>query len=186
MRIFEYNNFSLSLNMPEILLVPEFRAIIEHDKSKAKDKAFRMFTYAYLLLDFRSPFKDYTEEERMEEAKKAANVNKVLVESEEMQGLLKKYEEILMSNKLLAIVRDMYISIDQFREYFRTVNFHEKIEAGPNKGKLLHQPSDLLKVYKEMRNLFDTVKMLEQQIKEELSEDSSVRGDQEMGWIMGQ
>jgi hypothetical protein len=58
MNVFLYDNLNrqLELNEPEILLIKEFKALLDRDKTKHKDKAFRELTYIYLALDWKSPY----------------------------------------------------------------------------------------------------------------------------------
>jgi len=58
MNVFLYNNVSkeLELNEPEILLVKEFRELLNRDKSKSKDRAWAELTYIYLAIDWKSPY----------------------------------------------------------------------------------------------------------------------------------
>ena len=64
MRIFDYDNFRLTLNKHEILLIPEFLKVMESDSSKDKKEAFKIFTYCYLLVDWQSPYAAFSEEEK--------------------------------------------------------------------------------------------------------------------------
>ena len=70
MNVFMYNNLTkvLELNEPEILLIKEFNDLYKRDKSKSKDRAWAEFTYIYLAIDWKSPYNQYTEQEKHEEA----------------------------------------------------------------------------------------------------------------------
>ena len=50
MNVFIYDNLSkqLDLNEPELLLVKEFKALIDRDKAKNHAQAFKELTYIYL------------------------------------------------------------------------------------------------------------------------------------------
>jgi len=63
MNVFVYDNVNnrIELNEPEILLVTEFRNLLERDKTKEKKRLFREFTYIYLALDWKSPYNQYAE-----------------------------------------------------------------------------------------------------------------------------
>ena len=70
MNVFVYDNVNnrLEINEGEILLVREFKNLFDKDKSKDKSQAFKELTYIYLALDWKSPYSQYTELERHEEA----------------------------------------------------------------------------------------------------------------------
>jgi len=63
MNVFTYDNGTkyLDLNEPEILLVREFKALLDRDKTKTKTRATKELTYIYLALDWKSPYCDYLE-----------------------------------------------------------------------------------------------------------------------------
>ena len=56
MNVFNYDNLNkqLEINEPEILLVREFKALLDRDKTKRKEKATRELTYMYLAMDYKS------------------------------------------------------------------------------------------------------------------------------------
>lgn len=56
MDFFKYKDHKLILNIPEILLVKEFKAVLDEDTSKDKKFAFKVFQYIWLLLDWKSPY----------------------------------------------------------------------------------------------------------------------------------
>ena len=73
-KIFLYDNVNnrIELNVPEILLIREFKALMDKKRNiTPKDKegklgtqAFKEFTYIWLALDWLSPYADYAEQER--------------------------------------------------------------------------------------------------------------------------
>ncbi len=185
MKIFDYTNYTLTLHMPEILLVREFKQVLDKDKSKEKEKAFSIFQYGFLVKDFKSPYKDYTEDERITEALKDTGLTEATLKEEYVKEFLFKYQQILDSNRILRMISSVYRTLDELEIYFKTVNFTEKVEHGARKGTLLYDPLDLLKTIKEVKTLIDTIKHLEQQAREELSkEDVGIRGDDDEGLIM--
>ena len=67
---FTYDNVNnkLELNEPEILLIKEFKDLLEKDKTKGKTLFWKELTYIYLAISWKSPYSQYTELERHEEA----------------------------------------------------------------------------------------------------------------------
>ena len=169
MQIFNYENFELTLNMPEILLVKEFKEVVESDTSKDKRWAFKVFTYVWLSLDWRSPFVNYTEELRLKESLKQSSLTDEESKSEFVVRCFLKYKELLDSNLKLSIVGDMRKSIEQYRHYFRTVNFTEKVESGARKGTLLYDPEQYIKIMKNTNEIFNAIDVMEETLRKELS-----------------
>jgi len=58
MNVFNYDNLNkeLEVNEPELLLIREFKALLDRDKSTHKSKATRELTYIYLAIDWKSPY----------------------------------------------------------------------------------------------------------------------------------
>ena len=70
MNVFTYDNANnrLEINEPEILLIREFKALSDRDKTKNKSRLWRELTYIYLAIDWKSLYNQYTEQERHQEA----------------------------------------------------------------------------------------------------------------------
>jgi hypothetical protein len=76
--IFQYDSRlnRVELDMPEILLVKEFAALVKYERNICKEdpkgikclRAFREFTYIWLALDWKSPYADIPEQDRHHEA----------------------------------------------------------------------------------------------------------------------
>jgi len=65
---FEYDNGVLELTDCNILLLREFKALMDRDKTKGKTKLMKELTYIYLAISWKSPYNNYSEQERHEEA----------------------------------------------------------------------------------------------------------------------
>ena len=85
LHIFQYNNDNgeVILEKGEILLIREFAALMENKRNICKEdstgekhlRAYREFTYIWLAIDWESFYKDYSEQERHQEALKDANLS---------------------------------------------------------------------------------------------------------------
>lgn len=183
MNLFIYENYKLTLNHPELLLVKEFRDIWESDNSKNKDVAHKMFTYLYLFCDWKSVYSNFLIEDKVKAATKDSGLTDEQVLSNLIENAKKKYLEILESNPKLGVIRDIRHSINSFRVYLRTVNFIDKIESGARKGDMLYSPKDYLSVIEKSNKIFEQIDYLEKTLKEELEKKEDIRGDQEDGYF---
>ncbi len=70
MNVFIYDNGNnrLEINEPEILLIKEFKALSDRDKTKNKERLWKELTYIYLAIDWKSLYSQYSEQERHVEA----------------------------------------------------------------------------------------------------------------------
>jgi hypothetical protein len=61
MKIFEQKDEKIIVNT-EVLIVPEFKAIYDRDKTKGKHQAFKEFAYIYHISDINSVYSAYSED----------------------------------------------------------------------------------------------------------------------------
>ena len=101
MNVFMYNNLTkvLELNEPEILLIKEFNDLYKRDKSKSKDRAWAEFTYIYLAIDWKSPYNQYTEQEKHEEALNDSGLTEEKFNDPIFRAACRKYRALQDSNK---------------------------------------------------------------------------------------
>lgn len=184
MKIFEYKNFNLSLNLPEILLIPEFKAVLDFDKSKDKEQSFKIFTYGYLLIDWNSPFREYSDEDRKREALLSAELTEKNVENEMVSSFINKYNEIINSNRIIRYIKSTWESIDKLEEYCKKVDLLETVESGARRGSLVHNVNDYRNTIMKMPDLIKTAKELRDQLKEEMGGDEeAARGNVDKGYF---
>lgn len=178
MKLFDYENYNLTLNKKEILLVKEFRDIWEADKTKDKKNAFKAFTYLYLVCDFASPIRDLEDKEKR--ALESAGLDKI---DEKIEKAVKVYNEINYSKPTLKMISNMNKAMNELGIYFRTVNFVEKVQSGARKGTLLYDPKELMVIMKQAGDILDQVKKLEKRAIEEMNlEEGTARGGVEIGY----
>ena len=184
MKIFEYKNFELSIHLPEILLIPEFKKVLDSDKSKDKKKAFQIFTYGYLLLDWNSPFREYSDEDRKKESLISSGLKEEELNTDVVIFFIKKYEEILNSNRIIRSIKSTWTMLDKLDDYANTVDLTMIIEAGPNKGKLVHSVKEVRDTIKQMAELIQKAKELRNVLKEEMQDDGvKSRGNNTVGYF---
>ena len=72
LNVFDYDQGTgtVILNSADLALIKEFKTLIQRDKEKAD----REFTYIYLAIDWKSPYSNYSEQERHEAALSDANI----------------------------------------------------------------------------------------------------------------
>lgn len=90
--------FDLSKNQivvrPEVLNIPEFKAIWKRDKDRFKKNAFKKFEYIYYLADYKSPYANYPESERLKRIKEDFDIGEKELEDAYVTAALEKYREL--------------------------------------------------------------------------------------------
>lgn len=90
--------FDLSKNQivvrPEVLNIPEFKVIWKRDKDRFKKNAFKKFEYIYYLADYKSPYANYPELDRLKRIKEDFNIGNKEMEDEYVTAALEKYRDL--------------------------------------------------------------------------------------------
>ena len=188
--IFVYNNQinRVELNTPEILLVKEFSDLLEPSRNKCKEdpsgllglRAFREFTYIWLAICWKSIYADYDEQERHQEALRDAEMTDEEFNNPEFRAACRKFKAIQESNKSIRLLHSANSMVDKFIDYFENA---DPMERDEQTGKPIYKVKD---IQAEMKNLIDvhsTMVELENQVKKQITEKSSIRGGATEGYI---
>ena len=72
LNVFDYDQGTgtVILNSADLAIIKEFKTLIQRDKERAD----REFTYIYLAIDWKSPYSNYSEQERHEAALQDASI----------------------------------------------------------------------------------------------------------------
>ena len=174
MNVFVYDNVNnrLEINEGEILLVREFKNLFNKDKSKDKSQAFKELTYIYLALDWKSPYSQYTELERHEEALRDSGLTEEEFNNPVFREACRKYRALQDSNKSIKMLNAAKTAVDRFIDYFEViVDVNERDQNGKpifSAEKVMKEVSNLTKVHQELIDL-------ENAVKKELIEQSTLR-----------
>lgn len=175
MNMFSYNSLTkqLEINEPEIFLVKEFKDLVTRDKTKTKDRVTRELAYIYLAIDWKSPYNQYSEQERHEEAISDSGLSEPEFNDPMFREACRKYRALQDSNKSIKLLEAAKRAADQFIEYFETIiDLNERDISGKpifSAEKVMKEMAMLSKVHEELVTLED-------QVKKELTEQSTVRG----------
>lgn len=175
MNVFLYDNARnrIELNDPEILLVKEFKKLYDRDKTKDKSKLFRELTYMFLAIDWKSPYVDYTEQERHEEALSDASLTEAEFNDPDFRAACRKYRALQDSNKSIQLLSAAENAADQFIDYFN--NIVDLNERDPNTGKPVFQAEKVMKEMSMLNQVHEQLTILKDQVRKELSATSSIR-----------
>ena len=181
--IFVYNNQinRVELNIPEILLVKEFADLLKPERNKCKEdpkglhglRAFREFTYIWLAICWKSIYADYDEQERHQEALRDAEMTEEEFNNPEFRAACRKFKSIQESNKSIRLLHSANSMVDKFIDYFENA---DPMERDEQTGKPIYKVKDIQAEMKNLIDVHETMVELENQVKKQLSEKSSIRG----------
>lgn len=188
--IFQYDNMRnrVELNMPEILLVKEFSELVKCERNICKEdpkgikglRSFREFTYIWLALDWKSPYSDYSEQERHKEALNDSGLTEEEFNNPEFRAACRKYRQLQESNRSIKMLQAAQNTVDNFIDYFNTV---VDLSERDMNGKPVFKTKDIISEISSLSKVHEELKILEGQVKKEMMETTSIRGGATDGFL---
>jgi hypothetical protein len=187
MKLFEIDieTGTVALNKPWIMLIPEFKVLLDRDKGSAGDyrgdkklKARKEFTYIYFLTDFSSPITDWEEGEKLKEALYYAGLEQKDID-DKVNAANNKYDEIqLKGARALRTYRSLLKSQDAMDQYYEDLDMTKTDKM----GKLLNDPGSVVKSAKELDAFYTTINNFRKRVEEELKDQTKgIRGTASLG-----
>lgn len=181
-KVFQYDNVTgkVELNTPEILLVREFAALMDVKRNKCKEdpegkyklRAFREFTYIYLAIDWMSPYRDYYEQDRHQEALNDSGLTEEEFNNPEFRAACRKYKALQDETRSIKLLKAAQNTVDRFIDYFNnTIDLDERDQQ----GKPIFKTKDVMAEISSLHKVHEELVILESQVKKEISETSSIR-----------
>lgn len=189
-KVFLYNNVSgqVELNVPELLLVDEFKALIDNKRNVCKEdktgkqhlRAFKEFTYIWLALDWQSLYADYSEQERHHEALKDSGITEEEFNDPLFRAACRKYRQLQRATRSIKVLQAAQLTVDKFIDYFTNIDPEERDEQT---GKPIYKVKDIMAEISSLDKVLDELKILEEQVKKEISEKSKLRAGATEGYM---
>lgn len=185
MRLFFINEqYEVELNKEWILLIPEFSALLKRDKGSKGDyrgdlklKARKELAYLYFCLDFTSPLRYWSEEDKKAEALRYTGLAEEDIDDKVMEAWA-VYEKLLeQSARSLKTLKALNKGLDALDSYFQNVNFTEKDKL----GKAYYTPEDYIGNITKLPKMRNALKEYEDAVEQELKADTGIRGKATLG-----
>lgn len=174
MNVFVYDNVNnrLEINEGEIFLITEFKNLLNKDQSKDKELAFKELTYIYLALDWKSPYSQYTELERHEEALRDSGLTEEEFNDPVFREACRKYRTLQESNLSVRMLNAAKLGAQQFIDYFTIIADLNERDVN---GKPVFDAKKHFETMSKMHDLHEELTSLENLVKKELTETSTLR-----------
>ena len=189
MNVWDYNQKTgkAQLITADLVLIDEFKKLFEPSRNKCKEdssglehlRADREFTYIYLAIDWKSPYANYSNQEKHEAALKDAQITEEEWENPEFRAACRKYVALQDSNRYVRLLQAAQEVTDKIIDFFHNVNLEEQ----DKEGKYLVKVSDVQKAMKEAADQIETLKQIESLVKKEVMEQSQIRGGAVEGFM---
>lgn len=191
MTIFLYDNVNheLRLNEPEILLIKEFAELWTNDRNISKEdpkgvkklRAFKEFTYMYLMIDWQSHYSQFTEAERNEAAKQDSGITEEEFNDPLFRAACRKYREIQESARDIKLIRAAQNKVDELIDYFNEGS--DLQERDPITGKPIFKAKDVIGEMSSISKVLDELDALEARIKKKQKAATGLRAGAVEGYV---
>lgn len=186
--LFDNSNNNVIVNEPEVLLIKEFAALWDNARNITRDdktgqkktKAYRELTYIWLMCDWSSPYSDYAERERHEEALKDARLTEEEWCDPTFRAACRKYRELQDSSRSLKLIKSAQGVVDKITDYFDTLDIHERDQVT---GKPIFKTKDIMSELSNVSVVVEQLKTLELLYKKEQEQASGLMGDVTVGFM---
>ena len=174
MNVFIYDNGNnrLEINEPEILLIKEFKALSDRDKTKDKSRLWKELTYIYLAIDWKSLYSQYSEQERHMEALSDSGITEEEFNDPIFREACRKYKALQESNKSIKMLKAAMNAADQFIDYFTDIVDLNERDVN---GKPIFTAEKVMKEVGMLNKVHEELTILENRVKKELAEKSTLR-----------
>lgn len=187
---FEYNNVTgtVQLNGPDLLLIQEFKALMDPERNKCNDdpdgmerlRAFREFTYIYLAIHWQSPYRDDPEQVRHQQALVDARITEEEFNDPKFRAACRKFRNLQESNRSIKMLNAAQTTVDKFIDYFNNIDIEER---DTTTGKPIYKTKDIMAEISKLHEVHEELMILEAAVKKELSQQSSIRGGAVDGYL---
>ncbi len=188
MKFFVLNtaNNDIEIQMDEILLIKEFAELWNVNRNKCKEdstgtkrlRAKREFAYMWLMLDWTSPYADYSEQERNDACRKDANISDKEYADPDFRAACRKYREIQESSRIIKLIKSAQGAVDKLIDFLDMIDLSKEDEN----GKPIYKIKDITSGISDIPKVTEQLKSLEVIYKKELQVEGEIRGDQIKGF----
>lgn len=190
MQIFIFDNVSNTLKIDNyaILLIKEFKNLwdvkrnkCETDKSgEQRQLAYKELTYIYLMLDFKSPYFQYTEQDKHIAALSDSGLNEAQLKDTLFINAYNKYQELLESDPILGLIKTAHRTLYKMQIFLDNIDFNEDVDET---GRPLYKPKDIIADIGSIGKMRTQLQELEIEYKKNLqANNNKLKGDIEPGF----
>ena len=188
-QFFEYdqNTGKAVLNSADLVLLKEFKALLEPKRNQCKDdpkgeahlRADKEFTYIYLAIAWKSPYANYSEQERHQAALQDSGLTEKEFNDSTFRAACRKFRELQDSNRYVRLLQAAELVTDRIIDYFNNIDFNDV----DDQGKPIVKITDIQKAMENSVKQIESLKQVESLVKKELAEKSMIRGNAVEGFM---
>lgn len=180
--VYDNGTSSLTLDNANILLIPEFAALLETERNKSKQdpegkyklRAFKEFKYIYLAEHWQSPYADYLQADKYEAAKRDSGITEEEFNDPIFRNACRKFVALQDSNPSLRLLQSAKTTVNRLVEYFDNIDPQERSEVD---GKPIFKAKDILAELATLPKVQESLSILENQVKKDLMGRTSMKAN---------
>lgn len=171
----------------DLVLIKEFKTLLELERNKCPQdptgenhlRADREFTYIYLAICWKSPYANFTPQERHEAALKDGEITEEEWNNPEFRAACRKYRALQESNRFVRLLESCQQTTDKIIDYLDNLD----LTATDDRGFPLVKISDIQKAMDQAVKQIESLKQIEALVKKEVMEQSQIRGGAVEGFM---
>ena len=170
MNIFTIEGLSPTITA-EGLLIPEYKAIWDADKSKDKKDAINRLAYVYFATDYKSIYLSFTKAIRDERLGEDFMQDPKYRPDMLVQAAINKYEQ-LQQTPTMNFLKAARHAMQETENYFMNIDYTER----DTRGNAVYKGTEVTKMLKDCAGIKDSLDKLEEAVKKEQSNGAIARG----------
>lgn len=184
MELFSYENYQLVINKPDVFMIKEFKDLFDTTRCKIpgdlkgliKLRAIRELTFIYLVYDWKSPYSEFSESEKLESALADTQLTEEQLKNPVFVAACKKYQD-MQDSRILKLLNSAYHQIDELRLFFDTCDLQEK----DINGRPVYTAKDVIGNLANLGKLVEGINELKFQVMKERENATKLKGDVKKG-----
>lgn len=173
MKLFKYDAYKITISEEAFALSP-FRKIWNRDRSTNKNRAISELGFIYFMVDTRSDYQMYIdEEERAKQIKEGEGLPSDWEPDNLVLEAMEFYKTFKPASALL--LEDTRVAVDKLRTLLREID----LGAVDDKGKPIYTLNTITATIKQIPSLVKDLNEAEAAIAKEIAQSNKVRGAQE-------
>lgn len=189
MQYFKFNRETNNVEILDdrVLVIKEFRALLDPKRNKTKsdpsgenqELAQKEFIFMFLYFDWESPYFKFSEEDRRLAAIEDSGLTDKELEDPLFIEACNKYNDLQEKNQSIRLLKACMTTIDNVIYYLKNVDVNERSKPD---GRPIFKTKDVIAEIKGAKDLITSINELEKEVKEGLSNETTLRGDVEPGF----
>jgi len=167
---------------PEALLIPEFKALWDRDKTTGRLKTYAVedMGYVHYMMDYQSPYRAYPLEERKKEVRKAVIQSRSRWKEDDLIiAAMERYDK-LQETPNMRFLKAVEQTLEGLTFYFDNLNFDPTKEVDGKKVPV-SDAKKAMDAVAQAGKLLSSVQELREKVRSEQNMGSTIRGGGQAG-----